>query len=77
MKTKLEPVNIKPGEVFFYTGNKMHYIGFAEGDNDKVHVFWVFNKQKHRRDYMTFQDEVLRFLIKFFTKRNKPRISIG
>jgi len=70
MKKKLEPVNIKEGQVFYYSNQKLHYIGPAIGDNDKVHVFWVFNKQKHRRDYMTFQDEVLRYLIRFFKKPN-------
>ena len=47
----------KVGEVFYYGRDKLHYVGCAESTEDKVHVFWRWNKWKARRYYMTFQGQ--------------------
>lgn len=69
MKGEYRQPNV--GEVFYYGRDKMHYIGCASSTEDKVHVFWCWNKWKSRRYYMTFQDEVLQYLWKFFTKKRQ------
>ncbi len=65
----MKPRQLRPGEVVYFLGRqKMHYIGAAESAEDKVHVFWVWNKYKHRRDYETTPDKVLEFEFKYWSK---------
>ena len=59
----------RPGEVFYYLDSKLHYIGCAESEEDKVHVLWGWNEWKKRRYYEVYKDEVFKiFWSKFLTK---------
>lgn len=58
-----------PGEVVYYFGReKLHYIGAAESAEDKVHVFWGWNKSKHRRYYEIVPDKVLELEFEYMSK---------
>lgn len=42
---------IRPGETFYLFREKMHYVGVITTGDEPVHVFWIWNKWKHRRYY--------------------------
>lgn len=64
----MKPRQLRPGEVVYLAGDKLHYIGIAESAEDKVHVFWGWNKFKHRRYYETVSDKVLEFEFEYMSK---------
>ena len=60
--------NIRPGETFYLHGRKLHYIGVAESTEDKVHVFWGWNRYKARRYYETLPADLFWIEWKYMTK---------
>ena len=65
----MKPRQLRPGEVVYLVGDKLHYIGIAESAEDKVHVFWGWNSYKRRRYYKTIPDYCLEFYWKYMDKK--------
>lgn len=61
----------RPGEVFWLFRDKLHYIGVAESREDRVHVFWAWNKWKRRRWYKTMPDLDLEMAWEYMRKTSK------
>lgn len=59
---------MRPGEVFYECGTKLHYIGNVQSHEDTVHVFWAWNKWKRRRYYTVIPDDLLKIHWKYFKK---------
>ena len=69
IKIMNEPLrDIRPGEVFYEHGEKLHYIGKVQSNEDNVHVFWAWNKWKRRRYYTVIPDDLLEIHWKYLKK---------
>lgn len=64
----MKPRQLRPGEVVYLAGDKLHYIGIAESAEDKVHVFWGWNRYKQRRYYETIPDICMGVCFKYMSK---------
>lgn len=69
MKGKFRP--IKSGESFYLFKEYLHYIGIAESKDEKVHVFWGWNKFKKWRYYKVIRDDDLAEYWQYFRKNKK------
>lgn len=69
MKGEFRP--IKSGETFYLFKERLHYIGIAESKDDKVHVFWGWNKFKKWRYYKVIPDDDLAEYWQYFRKNKK------
>lgn len=68
MKGKLR--EIKPGEVFYRFGEKVHFIGVASHDVD-VFVFWGWNKWKKRRYYLVIPSAIMEIEWQYLEKKKR------
>lgn len=66
----MKPCELRPGQVVYYCGGtKLHYIGVAESKEDRVHVFWGWNRYKHRRYYETIPEGMMHVCFKYMNKK--------
>lgn len=62
---------LKPGEVFYFFNEKLHFIGIAQSDEDCVYVFWAWNARKRRRYYCTIPLWAMKIDWEYFRKTKK------
>jgi hypothetical protein len=65
---------IRPGEVFYlYGSQKIHFVGAVQGLDEKVYIFWEYNKYKKRRLYSAFVEWELEILWEYLWKTKTRR----
>ena len=68
MKGKLR--EIRPGEVFYRFGDKVHFIGIAS-HNEDVFVFWSWNKWKNKKYYLAIPARIMEIEWRFLEKKKR------
>ena len=65
---------IRPGEVFYRFGSqKIHFVGAVQGLDEKVYIFWEYNKYKRRRFYSALAEWELEIEWKYLWKTKTRR----
>lgn len=71
---KREIRQIKPGEIFYLFGDKIHYVGCLTTGEEPIHIFWTFGRYKRRRFYKAVPQWELEIEWEYMRKTRKKRV---
>lgn len=62
-----------PGETFYLFMDRIYYVGVVETGDERVHVYWIWNKWKHLRVYKAVPEFAFEMDWEYMTK-TRPKL---